>query len=54
MGYMENIVRTGTHKGSCRKTGSYSKGQRREKAEDKVRMHEGWGSNTQSVTKFGL
>lgn len=54
MGYMENRVRAEPHKGSCRKTGSYGKGQGREKAEDKVRMYEGWGSNTQSVTKFGL
>lgn len=32
MGYMENIVRTDTHKGSCRKTGSYivrDKGERK-------------------------
>lgn len=49
-----NIVRTDTHKGSCRKTGSYRKGRGRKKPEDKVRMYEGWGSNPQSVTKFGL
>lgn len=47
LGYMENIVRTDTHKGSCRKTGSYRQGQGREKAENKVRTYEGWGSNTQ-------
>lgn len=48
MGHMENIVRTDTHKGS------YRKRQGRKKPEDKVRMYEGWGSNPQSVTKFGL
>lgn len=25
-----------------------------EKTKDRVRMEEGWGSNTQSVTKFGF
>lgn len=34
LGYMENRVRVEPHKGSCRKTGSYGKGQGREKAED--------------------
>ena len=28
MGDMENIVRADTHRGSCRETGSYRKGQR--------------------------
>lgn len=54
LGYTENIVSADTHKGSCRKTGSYREGQGRERAEDQVRMYEGWGSNTHSVTKFGL
>lgn len=52
-GYMENTVRADTHKGSCRKTGNYSetKGDGKLKT---VRIEKGWGSNTQSVTKFGL
>lgn len=37
LGYMENIVRADTHKGSYGKTGSYREGRGREKAEDKVR-----------------
>lgn len=31
-----------------------TKGTKGERAEDRVRMYEGWGNNTQSVTKFGL
>lgn len=43
LGYMENIIRAYTYKGSCRKTGSYREGQREREAEDRIRMEEGWG-----------
>ena len=39
MGYIENTVRAGTHKGSCRKTGSYrgTKGDRKLKTESECK-----------------
>lgn len=51
LGYTENIA--DIHKGNCRKTRSYRERQTGRKLKT-VRTHQGWGSNTQSVTKFGL
>lgn len=53
LGYMESIISAATYKGELQRLG-VTEDKEREKAEDRVRMQEGWGNNTQSVTKFGL